>query len=46
MVVNLKEIGGLKSEAGGRLLLLLSNGEKIWVSRRYAALLRRRLADL
>ena len=43
MAVNLMEIRRLRSEAGGRILVELSNGEKVLVSRRYAALLRARL---
>ena len=42
--VNLRQTEQLRSQPGGRLLLTLSNGEKILVSRRYAAILRRRLA--
>ena len=42
--VNLRQTEQLRSQPGGRLLLTLSNGEKILVSRRYAAILRHRLA--
>ena len=42
--VNLRQTEQLRSQPGGRLLLTFSNGEKILVSRRYAAILRRRLA--
>lgn len=42
--VNLRQTEQLRSQPGGRLLLTLSNGEKILVSRRYAAVLRRQLA--
>lgn len=42
--MNLRQTERLRSQPGGRLLLTFSNGEKILVSRRYAAILRRRLA--
>lgn len=40
MLVNIYRMEYLKSEPGGRILAVLSNGEKIMISRRYAGELR------
>ena len=40
MLVNIYRMDYLKSEPGGKILTVLSNGEKIMISRRYAGELR------
>ena len=43
MLVNIYKMNQLKSEAGGRILATLHNGEKIVISRKYAVSFRNRL---
>ena len=43
MTVNLNSIASLKSCTGGRIVALLSNGERILISRQYSRLLRNKL---
>lgn len=43
MVVRIDAIYTLQSRSGGRLLATLCNGEQLWISRHYAAALRRAL---
>ena len=45
-VVNIHQIRSLSSCPGGRIEALLSSGEKLIISRRYAPLLRERLKSL
>lgn len=42
-VVNLKEVASLRSDAGGRIIATLSNGERTVISRAYAAQVKRML---
>lgn len=42
-IVNFRKISALRPELNGRLIATLSNGEKVMVSRKYAADIKRRL---
>jgi len=45
MVVNIKRIAALRSDNGGRIIATIDNGEKIIISRHYAAALREKLSQ-
>lgn len=45
-IVNFRKIRALKADLGGRLLLTMENGEKLYVSRQYAADFRRKLEEV
>jgi DNA-binding LytR/AlgR family response regulator len=42
-IVNFRKIRALKADLGGRLLLTMENGEKLYVSRQYAAEFKKKL---
>ena len=42
-IVNLKRVQSLKPDFGGKILATMDNGEKIYISRQYAAVLKEKL---
>lgn len=42
-IVNFKQIKSLKSDIDGRILITMSNGEKLYVSRQYAPYVKKKL---
>lgn len=42
-IVNLKKIRSLKPDFGGRILAVMENGEKLYISRQYAPVLKEKL---
>ncbi len=42
-IINFEQIKSLKSDIDGRILLTMSNGEKLYVSRQYAPFVKRKL---
>ena len=45
-IVNFARIRAIRPELGGRLLVTMENGEKLWVSRQYAGAIREKLKEL
>lgn len=43
LIVNLQRISSLKPDFGGKILATLENGEKLYISRQYAPVLKEKL---
>lgn len=45
-IVNFRKIRSMRADLGGRLLLTMNNGEKLYVSRQYASNFKRKLEEI